>query len=166
MFHRMAHKVLLASLGAGDYSSASIVVPFSVHTMTKRKPKGAAAGGTSAAVCCICSTLRCLPAGTAKRRVAVPASAEKLSKEEAFFRKLQYTRDAVNSRDRFARGAVLDEDLEGAIAWISSQAPHEVRCNSSRAPFLFALVIHICGAGQCDKNHDHGRYRGRSERLY
>ena len=162
--HRMAHKVLLASLGAGDYSSASIVVPFSVYTMPKRKAKGTAAGGTSAVVCCICSTLRCLPAGTAKRRAAVQeaesASAKKLSKEEAFFRKLQYTRDAVNSRDRFARGAVLDEDLEGAIAWISSQAPHEVRCNSSRAPFLFALVIHLCGAGQCDKNHDHGRYRG------
>ena len=52
MFHCMAHKAIFANLGAGDHSSASIVVPFSVHTMTKRKPKGAAAGETSAAVCC------------------------------------------------------------------------------------------------------------------
>ena len=58
-----------------------------------------------------------------------------LSKEEAFSRKLQYTRDAVNSRDRFARGAVLDEDLEGAIAWISSQTPHEVCRNNSLDSF-------------------------------
>ena len=59
----------------------------------------------------------------------------KLSKKEAFSRKLRYTRDAVNSRDRFARGAVLDEDLEGAIAWISPQTPHEVRRNNSLATF-------------------------------
>ena len=64
----VAHKVFFAGLGASDYSSASIVVPFSVHTMTKRKPKGAAAGGTSAAVCCIRVAFQCLPAGTAKRR--------------------------------------------------------------------------------------------------
>ena len=75
MFHRMAHKVLLASLGAGDYSSANIVVPFSVHTMTKRKPKGAAAGETSAAVCCSRVAFQCLPAGMAKRR-AVDHEAE------------------------------------------------------------------------------------------
>ena len=65
----MAHKVLFASLGAGDYSSPNIVVPFSVHTMTKRKPKGAAAGETSAAVCCIRVAFQCLPAGMAKRRI-------------------------------------------------------------------------------------------------
>ena len=37
MFHRMAHKVLFASFGAGDYSSASIVVPFfcSYHAQEK-----------------------------------------------------------------------------------------------------------------------------------
>ena len=131
----------LQALGQVTTARHALSFPFSVLIMPKRKRRAA-------------------------DQEAESASTEKLSKEEAFFRKLQYTRDAVNSRDRFARGAVLDEDLEGAIAWISSQAPHEVRCNSSRAPFLFALVIHICGAGQCDKNHDHGRYRGRSERLY
>ena len=67
-----------------------------------------------------------------------------LSKEDALLKKLQYTMDAVNSRDRFTKGAVLDEDLEGAIAWISSQTVHEVRCNNSSASFCVRHAYLSC----------------------
>ena len=40
--------------------------------------------------------------------------------------KLQFTMNALNSRDRFCRATVLDADLGSAVTWIAERSVHEV----------------------------------------
>ena len=140
--HRMAHKVLLASLGAGDYSSASIVVPFSVYTMPKRKAKGTAAGGTSAVVCCICSTLRCLPAGTAKRRAAVQ-EAESASAKKSFPRRKRSS-GSCNTPEMLSTAGIASQEVRCWMRiWkersLGSPLRHLMRCAATVHVLLFFL---------------------------
>ncbi len=49
------------------------------------------------------------------------------SEDNKAARKVQFCREAVESRDRFADCVVLDEDLHAALHWIKSRTAVQVQ---------------------------------------